>query len=402
MTDTHWLGTLWHTPRLRGDGEEERKVSWLELFYDLVFVVVISRLAHHLAAHPDASGALEFAVLFVPVWWIWIGGTFYNERFETLDLSYRIFTFLQMLVVAAMAVFVEYGLSKTALGFTLSYVAARGLTTFMFWRAGWHNPVARPLTERYALGFSLSLILWTVSAFVSGPLGLVLKGLGLALEMGVSVSARSIQSKLPRFSSSKLPERFGLFVIIVLGESLVGVVNGLADAAKLEAAPFVRFGLGLALSFGLWWVYFDFIGHRAPRRDVISASYAWSFLHLPLLMGLTAVGATLQSAVYLKDLKYEDGVQWILSGAFALVYLCYGLLERTLQPHVPHRAEHANLPATQRVRGLREGTALLALLLPLTPLNMSGVLIGLCVLQGFNLLHAVRVWRTHNPASHAV
>jgi len=400
MTSTHWLSTLWHKPQLRGDGEEERKVSWLELFYDLVFVVVISRLAHHLAAHPDASGALEFVVLFIPVWWIWIGGTFYNERFETLDLSYRVFTFLQMLVVAAMAVFVEYGLSKTALGFTLSYVAARGLTTFMFWRAGWHNPVARPLTERYALGFSLSLILWTLSAFVSGPLGLLLKGLGLALEMGVSVSARRIQSKLPRFSSSKLPERFGLFVIIVLGESLVGVVNGLADAAKLEAAPFVRFGLGLALSFGLWWVYFDFIGHRAPRRDVISASYAWSFLHLPLLMGLTAVGATLQSAVYLKDLKYEDGAKWVLCGAFALVYLCYGLLERTLAPHPDHRLEHGSTPP-QRARGLREATALLALLLPLTPLNMSGVLIGLCVLQGFNVLHAVRVWRSSAPTSHA-
>lgn len=390
MNASKWLHTLWHKPQLRGDGEEERKVSWLELFYDLVFVVVIARLAHHLAAHPDASGALEFAVLFIPVWWIWIGGTFYNERFETLDLSYRIFTFLQMLVVAGMAVFVEYGLTKTALGFTLSYVAARGLTTFMFWRAGLHNPVARPLTERYTLGFSASLVLWVISAFVPGPLGLALKVAGLALEMGVSLSARNIQSKLPRFSSSKLPERFGLFVIIVLGESIVGVVNGLADAEQLELNTFIRFALGLALSFGLWWVYFDFIGHRSPRRDTISASYAWSFLHLPLLMGLTAVGATLQHAVY-SDAELETGARWVLAGAFGLVYLCYSLLERTLQLTPEH--------PVRRVKGLREGTALLALLLPLLPLGMSGVLTGLVVLQGFNLLHAVQVWQSsaHTP-----
>ncbi len=382
------LKALWHKPKLRGNEEEERKVSWLELFYDLVFVVVISRLAHHLAAHPNLTGVLEFVVLFIPVWWIWIGGTFYNERFETLDLSYRIFTFLQMLVVAAMAVFVEYGLSKTAFGFTLSYVAARGLTTFMFWRAGRHNPVVRPLTERYALGFSASLALWLISAFLPAPLSIAFKVVGLALEMAVSLSVRNIQAKLPHFSSSKLPERFGLFVIIVLGESIVGVVNGLAGASTLELNTFLRFTLGLALSFGLWWVYFDFIGHRSPRRDRISTAYAWSFLHLPLLMGLTAVGATLQHAVY-AEATLESAARWVLVGGFSLVYLCYAALERTLE-HSPEHPVH-------RIRGLREGTALLALLLPLLPLGMSGVLIGLVVLQGFNVFHAVWNSGSHTP-----
>ena len=88
--------------RDRSEGHQQRATT-LELFYDLVFVVVISRLAHHLAEHPDARSLGEFLLLFVPVWWVWLSVAYYNERFETYDLSFRLVTFLQMLAVAAMA-----------------------------------------------------------------------------------------------------------------------------------------------------------------------------------------------------------------------------------------------------------------------------------------------------------
>src|SRR5690349_13150855 len=99
----HGHGQWWQPPRLIfADDEEERRVSWLELFYDLVFVVVISQLSHYLAEHVSLAGALSFGLLFVPVWWVWIGGTIYNARFETPDISYRVATLAQMLPVAAM------------------------------------------------------------------------------------------------------------------------------------------------------------------------------------------------------------------------------------------------------------------------------------------------------------
>src|SRR5919199_5398923 len=97
----------WQRPRLRTDEEEhrERKVSWLELFYDLVFVVVISELTSYLSGHVSLEGMLGFSLLFVAVWWVWIGGTLYNERFETEDVSYRGFSFLAMLPVAGVGGF---------------------------------------------------------------------------------------------------------------------------------------------------------------------------------------------------------------------------------------------------------------------------------------------------------
>lgn len=242
----------WHPPRLHPPGEPPGRVTWLELFYDLVFVVVISRLAHHLAEHPDARSLGEFLLLFVPVWWVWLSVAYYNERFETYDLSFRAMTLLQMLAVAGMAANAEEGLGRTATGFALSYAAARLLILLMWWRAGRHNPGARPVTDVYVRNFSVSVVLWTWAAFLSGPLALALKGAGLLIDLLTPLLTLRDQPRAFPAAARKLPERFGLFVIIVLGESLVGVVNGLADVVRPGGVALLRFVLGFALGFGLW------------------------------------------------------------------------------------------------------------------------------------------------------
>ena len=104
---------MWQRPILRTDGEQglEQKVTWPELFYDLVFVVVIAELTHTLSEDINLVSLGTFSFLFVPIWWVWIGVTFYNERFKTHDVSYRFFLFLQMIPVAAMAVFADDALA---------------------------------------------------------------------------------------------------------------------------------------------------------------------------------------------------------------------------------------------------------------------------------------------------
>lgn len=146
----------WERPRLWGveASEQERRVSWLELFSDLIFVVVIAELAHYLAGHLSWSGLLGYGLLFVAAWWSWIGGTVYNERFETQDMSYRLFTFLQLLTVACLAIFVHNGLGAGSVGFALAYAANRALIIALWLRGGWHTPLFRPISNRYAVGFA--------------------------------------------------------------------------------------------------------------------------------------------------------------------------------------------------------------------------------------------------------
>jgi low temperature requirement protein LtrA len=102
-----------------------RHATWLELFNDLVFVVVIFQLAHNLEEDFSLYGFLGFLALFVPVWWSWIGVVFYATRFETDDLGHRILVLLQMVGAAAMAVFVSDALGNDSAGFALSYAAIR-------------------------------------------------------------------------------------------------------------------------------------------------------------------------------------------------------------------------------------------------------------------------------------
>jgi low temperature requirement protein LtrA len=375
----------WQPPTLHHAGEGARRVTWLELFYDLVFVVVISKLAHHLGAHPDWGGVRDFVFLFIPVWWVWTSATYYNERFETYDLSFRLFVLLQMLTVAAMAASAEYGLDRATTAFALSYVAARTLIVGLWLRAGYHNPQVRPVTNVYGVGFSLALSLWLISAFVPPALAWPLRLVGTLLDVGTPLLTFSRQSRVFTAAARKLPERFGLFVLIVLGESVIGVINGLGEAKALDLAALLRAVTGLSVGFLLWWIYFDYVG----RREVSSGAgkawslAGWSYLHLPLVMGLAAIGAMLQHAVVGST---ERGVSWILAGAFALVYVCLALLEGVLEP------EERPLIAARTIALLRLITAALALLLALIGLPPVGVALGLVALQAVHAVVGVRAW----------
>ena len=383
---------LWERPELRTDEEHrlERKVSWLELFYDLVFVVVIAQLAHDLAAHLSLGGLGAFVLLFMPAWWMWVSGTVYNECFETQDLSYRLLVFLQMLVVSALATFAHHAFGETSVGFALSYAAGRALVVFMWLRAGRHNPQARPVTNRYAAGFSVSILLWVISIWVPEPLRFVLWGVGLLIDILTPILTIQQQRRLPRYSSSKLPERMGLFVLIVLGESIVSVVTGLSsDAVQLSALLAVKLALGIGVTFGLWWVYFDFVSRRPPKPTP-AMSISWTHLHFLLLVSLI-----LGSAVNVNILKTEDfdgSLRWWLSGTFALSLLTMGLLQLTL----------ACKPEEQK--SFRR-TATVKFVVALLVVVAAGVLPSSSVLGLYSLLLLALVvvivygiWRMHSAA----
>jgi len=116
-----------------------RRATWLELFYDLVFVVVIFQLAHKLEDAISLKGFLGFLALFVPVWWSWIGAVFYATRFDTDDLGHRILVLLQMVGAAFLAVYVSDAFVDGSVGFALSYAAIRIILVLEYVRTGIAN-----------------------------------------------------------------------------------------------------------------------------------------------------------------------------------------------------------------------------------------------------------------------
>ena len=151
------------------ESETERHATWLELFYDLVFVAAVSQLAHSLGYDYSWVGMFRFTFLFIPVWWAWVGHTMYLTRFDTEDMGHRLLIMAQMAAVASLAVHVPAALGATSAGFALSYAAVRFILVADYLRAGRHIPAIRPLTNRYAAGFGAAASLWALSVLLPVP-----------------------------------------------------------------------------------------------------------------------------------------------------------------------------------------------------------------------------------------
>ncbi len=322
-------------PRLRIGEESEaepRHATWLELFYDLVFVVAVSQLAHNLSKDVSLTGFFGFVMLFLPVWWTWIGTTFYANRFDSDDIGRRLLMGVQMLAVAALAVNVHHGLDSSSVGFALSYAAARAVLVMEYLWAGWHIPTARGLTTRYASGFAIAATLWLISAFVPIPFRFILWALGLLVDFATPLSAKQFQLQFPPHLEH-LPERFGLFTIIVLGEAVIAVVNGVSEMEWNGMSVFAAV-CGFGIAFSLWWVYFENVGGSALRAAGASGRLAvyqiWLYGHFPLVIGLAAAGVGVEHIISSKaNLALPTAERWLICGSVALCFLALAILHRT-------------------------------------------------------------------------
>lgn len=329
----------WQRPRAIGERTEHRQVSFLELFYDLVYVVLIAELTHALAAHIDPRHIAEFSFLFIITWWAWINGTAYHDLHGNNDIRTRIFTFLQMFTVAAMAVFAHDALGETSAGFALSYAGFQLILTFLWWRTGVHDPDHRPLSRPYALAFLITTLLFVASVFVEPPdrfaIWVVAISISVALplymlRLGRNTPAVQAQMELSMTATASLVERFGLFTIIVLGEVIVGVVQGVAGYHDLTWQAGGISALGMMIAFGIWWLYFDFVSHRIPRRGTLWG-YLWSYAHLPVTAGIAMVGAAIVNVVDHASDPLPVEVRWLLAGAIGMVLVGIALMIRSLQ-----------------------------------------------------------------------
>lgn len=325
----------WQRPALRTDEEfdRHRPVSWLELFFDLVFVVVIARLAHHLAGHLDVEGVVQFVVLFLAVFWVWNAFTYYNERFESEGLDNRLFTFLAIVPVAGLAVFGAEGLGATYVGFALAYLLARAVNQVGWIRAARNEPVFRPVAARFLAGYLLATAVIVASFMTTGGTRVVLFTVAVLVEIATPYFTVAHQSGLPRLSTSKFPERFGLFTMIVLGESVVGVIVALSELQELgvlDGPDIVSGVLGLAIGFSLWWIYYDFVARRAPKPVFVTALF-WVYLHAAALTAITATGVGVSVAIAdTATGSLTDPSRYLLVGAVALALIGFAALQLTL------------------------------------------------------------------------
>jgi low temperature requirement protein LtrA len=280
-------------PRLRTDvvEERERHATWLELFYDLVFVAAISQLAGNLNRDYSLTGFLNFTLLFIPVWWAWVGHTFYLTRFDSDDLVHRLLTMAQIFAVAWLIIHLPDALGESSAGFALSYAAVRYMLVAEYYRAGKHLPHVRPIVNRYMTGFGIAATLWVLSTLIPLPHRLIFWYIAIIIDVLSPLTAGQLHVKFPPHLMH-LPERFGLFTIIVIGEAVVSVVMGI-KVDRLTFATVSAGAMGLIIAFSLWWGYFEGVKGagtiQLASKNHIRAYQQWLYSHVPLTMGIASI-----------------------------------------------------------------------------------------------------------------
>ena len=276
---------------------ERRRVSWVELFFDLVFAGAVNQLAGTLQDHPDLGTLARFAFFFVPVWWLWVQFSFYADRHESDAASHR-GTFLVVIVLCVgLAASASRAVSGDPAGFVIAFAALRGLQLLLYRRARRYLPATRRLYGRYLLCFGLGGALWVSSLAVSGPLRFAVWTAALAADAAGGLGMLAPKQQVP-LNPWHLAERFQLFVLIVLGESVARLIS--AASLRPWSVPLAVVLTAATVTLAtLWWAWVRSADQRALDRPQAIAWFA--AVNLPTVAGIAAASAGLHVAVLAAD-----------------------------------------------------------------------------------------------------
>ncbi|MCO4748034.1 MAG: low temperature requirement protein A [Proteobacteria bacterium] len=312
-----------HTPAIG----HTRRVGWLELFYDLIYVATILQLGNALSEHVSMEGFLAFAALFTPIWMSWQSFTVYSNRFVVDDLAHRSLVFLQMAGIGLMAVSVPAVLEFQPSQFVAGYSFVLLIHAALYLRVWIQVPQAAELGQRFAISHALRAALWFVSLWVPSPWSYGLWFLAILVGIGNSFSkpGRELSAHFPN-DFLHLSERYGLLTLIVLGESFMKVLSALYEQGYTHTHGSMAV-LGLVVTCGLWWLYFDDIAGSRLKRSRL-AGITWTWMHLPLTIGITAVGVSIKKVAFFDPWEPASSTYaWLFAGSVALVFTVVGILD---------------------------------------------------------------------------
>ena len=292
-----------------------------------MYATVIAQAATHLAAHLSASGLFEFATVFSLTWIAWANGSLYLELHGRQDGRTRSYIFLQIGILAILAMYAA-DVGGGGRGFAIAYTAFLVVMTWLWYEVRREDARVHPEyladTGRYVVSMAVSVVVILVTAFLPSELRLLVWAVFTVAWVVLLVLFGRLRVGLGRgmAPTDSLVERFATITIIVLGEVVFGVVEGLSQSTRDFTA--ISTGMiALAVGFGFWWIYFDVVGGKLPKPDG-PALANWMLSHYPITLSIAAAGAGMVSLIeHAHDGSTPASTSWLLSGAVAvgLVFL---------------------------------------------------------------------------------
>ncbi|MFF3319309.1 low temperature requirement protein A [Streptomyces sp. NPDC003035] len=286
----------------RSRAEAHRAATPLELFFDLCFVVAVAQagaeLVHAVAEAHTADGIAHYAMVFFAIWWAWMNFTWFASAYDNDDALYRVVTLVQIVGVLVLAAGVSRAFEDDFLVVVLGYVVMRLALSFQWLRAAHHarDAAERTMCRRYAGGVVLCQIGWTSLLYAPDAARPWIFLVMAVAELAVPVFAE--KDVTTQWHPHHIAERYGLFTIIVLGETIaaatVAVKTGIAEYDALDELLPIAAG-GLLIVYAAWWVYFV-----VPAHDRLTSNrkgFLWGYGHYLIFASAAAIGAGIEIAV---------------------------------------------------------------------------------------------------------
>jgi low temperature requirement protein LtrA len=277
---------------------QHSRVTYVELFFDLVFVFAVTQISHTLLAHFTPLGALQVTLLFLAVWWVWVFTSWITNWLNPEKTPVRLLLFAMMLGGLVLSTSIPAAFEARGLWFAIAYAAMQVGKTIFLWIS---TPPSRPRTRmnaiRIAAWLSMSAIFWIAGGVMEGQSRLVLWAIALVIEY----ISPAVRFWIPRYGASSvadwmiegghMAERCALFIIIALGESIV-VIGATFAELTWTTENVLAFIAAFVGSLAMWWIYFH-VGAEAGSEQLSKSSepgrlarLAYTYLHMPIVAGI--------------------------------------------------------------------------------------------------------------------
>jgi low temperature requirement protein LtrA len=315
----------------------EKKVTWLELFYDLLFVAAVSKASHVLLHVETGTIPLEylfkFILIFVPIWWAWVGQSVFVNRFGQDVFSHRIFLILQLFFVLIMTASLSVDFDQHYVPFLVGYIGLRAMTAIQYLTVHKNEEADRKSTAWY-LGsrFWIGLVISSLSLFFDSWVRYAVLYAGITVDILLPLIGRKYLVKSP-INTHHLLERFSLFTLILLGESVVSILAVLQSSHWTWQSILFAL-LTFLLIIAMWWQYFDNVEKKVDK-SIETAGQTIIYGHLFIYISLSMIAASIQ-LLFLEQLDYTFMVCFIFGSVLlyffstSLVFHKYRRLQQRL------------------------------------------------------------------------
>ena len=306
--------------------------TWLELFFDLIYVAILIEMGDRLAHDLTVQGVTEFALLFIPIFWSWLGIVFFTRYFPADDIGQRILTVTYMAIIILLAFEIHSVTKESAPAFTMTYGVSKVILVLMYARAWKYHKKYRFLTGYFIVIYTIAAIIWFGIALFA-PTNFALWAVALSLSVlapalvGWFYQWRNNSALVvPPVKHHYKQHRFGELTLIVLGEFFIKLVTN-ASGTELIAFNYFIGACLLGISVGIWWLYFDHLSN-ASLKGRGSNTNIWMYLHYPLLAAIAAYGVVGYKIFELSPGEVmADEIRYVFSFALAIAILALGGVE---------------------------------------------------------------------------